>query len=48
MLGHFTGETTDQTVQLNADAIGQVKVLNEVIEVSYDDVKHLVKATAKE
>jgi hypothetical protein len=37
--GMFTGSSSDETVQLNAHAIGEVTILSEILESDYDSIK---------
>lgn len=36
--GHFTAESGDGTLQLNAEAIGRADALRRLLEVDYEDV----------
>lgn len=43
--GNFATETTDQTVQLNSNAIGRVEALDLVINLEIEDIEEFYEDT---
>lgn len=40
--GIYTAERSDATVQLNAEALGRVGALMQIIDIEYDDIERLL------
>lgn len=39
--GNFTGSSAEETVQLNAKALGRIHQLEELMELEYDDIREV-------